>query len=91
MQKSWLDKQPERYRNINLEIPEKKNTTRDYLKSGLYFGIFMLVSMGIIYPLIYGKEITLKSIVIGVPLWIIGGVASEYTMKLWMNKKGKTQ
>ena len=89
MQKSWLDKQPERYRRINLEIPEKKNTTKNWLKSGLYFGIFMFVSMVIIYPLIKGKEITLESIVIRVPLWIIGGLAYGFTMKLWMNKKGK--
>ncbi len=42
-----------------------------------------------IYPFIKGKEITFESIVIGVPLWIIGGLAWGFTMKLWMNKIGK--
>lgn len=68
---------------------DKKNTTKNWLKSGLYFGLFMFVSMVIIYPLIKGKEITFESMAIGVPLWIIGGLSWGYTMKLWMNKNGK--
>ena len=89
IRKSWLDKQPQRYKNINLEIPEKKNRTKNWLIAGLYFGLFMFVSMVIVFPLIAGKEISLESIVIGIPLWTIGGLWWGYTMKLWMNKKGK--
>ena len=89
IRKSWLDKQPQRYKNINLEIPEKKNRTKNWLIAGLYFGLFMFVSMVIVFPLIAGKEISLESIVIGIPLWTIGGLGWGYTMKLWMNKKGQ--
>lgn len=91
MKQKWLDKQPERYKNLNLDIIEieKKNTTKNWLKSGLYFGVFMFLSMVIIYPLIQGKEITLENIMIGVPLWVVGGLIWGLTMKWWMNKKGK--
>jgi len=85
----WLDKQPERYRNINLEIPEKKNTTKNWLKSGLFFGLFMFVFMLIIFPFIENKEITQKSILIGIPLWLICGLGWGLTMKWWMNRTGK--
>lgn len=91
IKQKWLDKQPERYKNLNLDIIEieKKNTTKNWLKSGLYFGVFMFLSMVIIYPLIQGKEITLENIMIGVPLWVVGGLIWGLTMKWWMNKKGK--
>ncbi len=89
LKQNWLEKQPERYKNINLEIPKNKNSTKNWLKSGLYFGLFMLVSMEIIFPLIKKEEITLESILIEIPLWIIAGLAWAYTMKWWMNKKGK--
>ena len=91
IKQKWLDKQPERYKNLDLDIIEieKNNTTRNWLKSGLYFGVFMFLCMVIIYPLIRGKEITLEDIMIGIPLWIIGGLVWGLTMKWWMNKKGK--
>lgn len=91
IKQKWLDKQPERYKNLNLDIIEieKKNTTKNWLKSGLYFGVFMFLSMVIIYPLIQGKEITLENIMIGIPLWVVGGLIWGLTMKWWMNKKGK--
>lgn len=89
IRQKWLDKQPERYMNLNLEIPEKKITTKNWLKSGLLFGLFMFVSMVIIYPFVKGDEITRKSILIGIPLWLIGGLGWGYTMKWWMNKMGR--
>lgn len=45
--------------------------------------------MTIIFPLITQKEITQKSLLIGIPLWTICGLGWGYTMKVWMNKKGK--
>lgn len=89
MRKSWLDKQPQRFENVNLEIAEKKNTTIHWLKSGLWVGLFMYVAMEIIFPVIDQKEITQKSLLIGIPFWLICGLGWGYTMKVWMNKKGK--
>jgi hypothetical protein len=89
LKENWLDKQPDRYKNINLEISEKKNSTKNWLKSGLFFGLFMFITMQILFPLIKNKEITQKSILIGIPLWLICGLVWGFTMKWWMNKKGK--
>lgn len=89
LKQNWFAKQPDRYKNISLEIPEKKNSTKTWLKSGLLWGLFMFVSMVLIYPMIKGVEITQKSILIGIPLWLIGGLGWGYTMKRWMNKKGR--
>lgn len=91
IKQKWLDKQPERYKNLNLDLDiiEKKNTTKNWLKSGLFFGLFMFVTMQIIFPLIENKKITQKSILIGIPIWLICGLGWGLTMKWWMNKKGK--
>lgn len=89
LKQNWLAKQPDRYKNISLEIPEKKNSTKSWLKSGLLWGLFMFVSMVLIYPMIKGVEITQESILIGIPLWLIVGLGWGYTMKRSMNKKGK--
>lgn len=86
---NWLNKQPDRYKSINLEIAEKINSTKIWLKSGLFFGLFMFVFMVILYPLIKGEAITQKSVFIGIPLWLICGLGWGYIMKRWMNKKGK--
>jgi len=89
LKQKWLDKQPERYKNLNLEIIEKKNTTKNWLKRGLLFGLFMFVATQIIYPLIENKEITQKNILIGIPFWLICGLGWGLIMKRLMNKKGK--
>ena len=89
LRQKWLDRQPERYKNINLEIPQKKNTTKIWLRSGLIFGLLMYVTMSIIFPLIEREEITQKKLLIGIPIWLICGLGWGLTMKWWMNKKGK--
>ena len=68
LKQNWLEKQPERFKNINLEIPEKKNTTKNWLKRGLFWGLFMYVVMTFIFPLIIQEQITRKSMLIGIPV-----------------------
>ena len=89
LKQKWLEKQPERYKNLNLEVVEipKKKGVKIRLKWVLFYALFMFVSMHIVFPLIDGKEITQKSILLGIPLWLIGGFCSELTMNWWMNKK----
>ncbi|MGZ2368436.1 hypothetical protein ACXR6G_01460 [Ancylomarina sp. YFZ004] len=89
IKQKWLDKQPERYKNLNLEIIEKKNTTKDWLKMGFFWGLFMYVFMIFILPLIEQEEISQKSMLIGIPIWLIGGLGFGFFMKIWMNRKGK--
>ena len=75
------------FRNSGPGVPEKKNKNRVWLISGLLFGLFMFIAMEILYPLIAEHEITPKALLIGIPLWLIGGLGWGYTMKIVMNKK----
>lgn len=89
LEQSWLDKQPERYKNLNLELAIPKITGKKWLMMGLIWGLFMYVIMTFIFPLIIQEEITQKSMLIGIPIWLIGGLGFGFTMKIWMNRKGK--
>lgn len=74
------------FRRLSPGNPEQKNTTRKWLVSGLLFGLFMFIAIEILYPLIAEHEITLRALLIGIPLWLIGGLVWGYTMKIVMNK-----
>jgi len=75
------------FRGLSPENPEQENTTRKWLIAGLFFGLFMFIAMEILYPLITEHEITLKALLIGIPLWLFGGLGWGYTMKIVMNKR----
>jgi hypothetical protein len=89
LRQRWLENQPERFRNISLEVPKKKNTTWAWIKAGLFFGLFMFVFMGILFPLIEKEPITAKRLLVSFPIWIVAGLGWGYIMKVWMNKRGK--
>ena len=75
----WLEKQNVRFsKPLNLALSEP-----EYLwwHSGLIWGFLMYVSMVIVLPLIKGENITQKGLLIGIPLWTVGGLLFGYTMK----------
>ena len=43
------------------------------------------------FPLLAGNEITLKMILIGIPVWTVAGMGFGYLMKYWMGKCTKTE
>ena len=91
LKRRWLDKQPERFANINTEKSDEVESRKSWAFRGLAFSIIMFVLMTLIFdPIINGEPITWRKILIAVPLWLIAGQGWGYWMKKWMNKKGKT-
>jgi hypothetical protein len=89
----WLDKQSERYEHIDTKhIPNPFDKKR-WIKLGLRWGAYMFVLMSIVFPFLDGKEITLKTLSLGLVIWTIAGLVFGYIMKLFFNKsigkKGK--
>ena len=89
LKENWLKKQPERYLNLKLEISENKNSTKNWLKYGLLWALFMYVTMTFLFPLIQHEPISTTIALIGIPIWILAGLGFGYTMKVWMNRKGE--
>ena len=46
--------------------------------------MFLIMTFG--FPYFDGQEITLKSILIGLIIWTVAGLAFGYIMKIFMNK-----
>jgi len=81
----WLEEQKVKFsKPLNLTLPKVKTK---WLRAGLGWGLFMYIFMTILFPLMKGETITQKGLLIGIPLWTIGGLVFGYTMKRFTNKK----
>ena len=87
--KNWLNKQPARFENSNIEEIAYESTS--WIKMGIIFSGIMFILMTIIIPLLEGKEITLKMILTGILIWTLAGQGFSYFMKYWMARRTKTE
>ena len=85
---SWKASQPKRYQNIQLATITVRNT--NWVNAGLLFGIGMFLIMTLGMPVITGTEITIKSIIIAIPIWAIAGFLFAFILKKRMNRLMKT-
>lgn len=72
------------------KIEPQTITKSDYLKQGVLYSSFMFVFMVLVIPFFKGEKIHLMDIVIGIPLWIMGGFLYIYIIKLiasWLKIK----
>ena len=86
LQEKWLAIQPKRYENIDIEHIPNPFDKKSWINTGLSWGAFMFLIMSIGFPYFDGQEITLKTLLLGLVIWTIGGLGFGYTMKLFMNK-----
>jgi len=75
-----------------LSQQEKSNNSfskNNWLRTGMEWAIFMFLFMSLIYPYFAGEVITLRSVLIGLILWPIGGIAFGYSMYLIQGREKK--
>ena len=84
---SWLNKQPARYANINIQLVEHKQVS--WIKIGLLWGVLMYVTIQLLNPLLLGKDYELVNFIVGIPVWLAGGLMFGRLMKWWMGRKTK--
>lgn len=85
----WLAKQPERFRNIDINIFPDPFANKGWIFFGMMFGVFMFLIMEIVMPLILDEAITGFKLIIGIPIWLASGLCWGYFMKLFSGKRGK--
>ncbi len=84
----WLEKQPERYKDIDIEHIPNPFDKKNWIKTALQWGFFMFLFMEILFRyFIDGKEINLESILKGLIIWTISGLTFGYVMKLVNDRK----
>lgn len=67
----------------------KKRAMKKWVKTGLSWGFTMFLIIVVGFPWFQGKEITVKSVVIGIILWGIGGLLFGLSMKSRLEEKEK--
>lgn len=79
LKQSWVNIQKQKMNSTDTFHKHKRfNIWSIY---GFSFGGFMYLLSFIISPLFIAEEITLSTYLIGIPAWIIGGIAFGYSMK----------
>lgn len=88
LQKKWLSKQPERYKNIDLNAPYIKKVI--WWKQGLSWGAIMFVFMTL-FEYAQGLEITPRVILGNSITWAIGGLIFGLSMRFMTRKPQEKQ
>jgi hypothetical protein len=70
---------------MDAEIKTNQIGKKTWIIYGLSWVAFMFVIMTIGFPYFEGETITLKSVLIGIVVWTIGGLAFGYIMKKYGN------
>lgn len=83
----WMEKQPERYTNLDMLTPLKALAGLGWIKTGLKWGILMFVFMTILSAIMLDEAITLKSVLYSLVIWTLGGLAFGFTLKIINDRK----
>lgn len=62
---------------------------RAWLRQGLIWALFMFILMTLIFPWLLKEPITTRSLLLGLFIWTLGGLAYGYSMKLFLDKSRK--
>ena len=60
----------------------KRFATLNWIKIGLFWGVFMYIFTVVVLPLILREEITTRKMLINIPIWVIAGLIFGY----WTNR-----
>lgn len=90
LKKNWLKNQPKRFKNLDLQNTPNPFDKKNWIKTGLIWGIIMFTIMSVLFSYLEGTEITFKTFLINLITWTIGGIFFSYSMKLFYNSKIKS-
>lgn len=88
LRQRWPDRHPSRYSGLNQEIEDPAGRKGYWLATGIVWGVVMYALVNFVIPLVSQQPVTTKAMLIGIPIWLLGGLAYGYTMRTWMNRRG---
>ncbi len=86
----WLEKQPIRFKDIDLKNLPNPYDGWGWIRIGLSWGLAMFVIMSLLYPYFIENDFRWLKVFIGIPVWTLGGLAFGYMMKILMGKPRNT-
>ena len=88
LKRAWLAKQPQRFEQVDVENIYNPYSGKGWVKYGITWAVFMYVLMTFIFPLLTNDPITEKGILLGIPIWLVGGLLFGYFLHRFMGKQG---
>jgi hypothetical protein len=89
LKKKWLDRQPERYVDLELGLDYQAFEHYNWIKTGLVYAAIMFILMTGLNYLTGTIEMTIYNITASALIWICGGFLFGFIMKLYLEKKGR--
>lgn len=90
LREKWLRRQPQRFAGLDPEAVKHEYGDKEWIKTGLVWGGFMFVAVTFFFPMIGGMPIIWSRVQTALPIWLLGGLLFGYTMKWFLNQKGKS-
>jgi len=91
MREKWLSVQPQRFENIQLEELDNPFEKKNWISTGIAFGIIMFILISVLFPLILQVPIHGKGILYGLLICSIGGLVYGLTLKWYMGVRGSSE
>ncbi len=88
LKRAWLAKQPQRFEQLEVENIYNPYSGKGWVRYGIIWAAFMYVLMTFIFPLLTNDPITKKGILLGIPIWLVGGLLFGYFLHRFMGKQG---
>jgi hypothetical protein len=88
LKQRWLEKQPDRYKEIDINQVENPFEGKGWIKEGLSWGFLTSILLLIFFPII-GIDIFSRQVIVTViGLVVVGGPLFGFTMKLFFSQTG---
>lgn len=67
--------------------PEETFNNKRWMISGIVWGVMLYIFSVIVLPIILKETITWRSILISIPIWIVGGLLFGFSMNRYYSRK----
>lgn len=85
----WLEIQPKRYQNIDLESVMLDFKGKNWILTGVILGVLMFLLPGLILPFVRGESLTVQRLLSELTVFIVAGLSLSYAIKLYYFQRPK--
>jgi len=85
----WLEMQPKRYQKINLESVMLEYKGRNWILTGVIWGVLMFLLLDLILPFFRGESLIVKRLLLDLTLLIVSGLGLSYAIKAYYFQRPK--
>lgn len=70
-----------------MTVKKEHFANKQWIATGIVWGFVMFLLGAIAIPYFFNEPITWKSVLIGFPIWLVGGLGYGFTMKKYFERE----